>query len=118
MKWMHDEGTRNMLADIAKADPFDGGCVADVTADAAHGGKGGTMGDAAAALPVTRGNGGVADYELLTQIQDDGHINRAYYTGRERGLMDARAWLRANGWREAADALFMSHEQVVAQFDK
>jgi len=31
------------------ADAFDGGCPADVTADPAHGGRGGTMGDAAAA---------------------------------------------------------------------
>lgn len=31
-------------------DPFDGGCPADVTADPAHGGRGGTMGDAAAAM--------------------------------------------------------------------
>lgn len=30
-------------------DPFDGGCPADVTTDPAHGGRGGTMGDAAAA---------------------------------------------------------------------
>ena len=38
-------------------DPFDGGCPADVTADPAHGGRGGTMGDAAAAMvpwPLTQ----------------------------------------------------------------
>jgi hypothetical protein len=33
------------------ADAFDGGCPADVCSDPAHGGRGGTMGHAAASLP-------------------------------------------------------------------
>jgi hypothetical protein len=32
-------------------DPFDGGCPADVCSNPCHGGRGGTMGDAAAAMP-------------------------------------------------------------------
>lgn len=38
-------------------DPFDGGCPADVCSDSCHGGRGGTMGDAAAAMvpwPLTQ----------------------------------------------------------------
>jgi hypothetical protein len=51
----HDKALARIGADIdALPDPFDGGCPADVTADEAHGGRGGTMGDAAAALPVTQ----------------------------------------------------------------
>ena len=90
MKWMHDEGTRNMRADIQKADPFDGGCVADVTADPVHGGKGGTMGDAAASMPVTG---------------QDFRITRANTTGRVRGIFDVVEWLRANGYTDAANAV-------------
>ena len=53
------DGTTNakdarLVAAIEAADPFDGGCPADVCDDPAHGGRGGTMGDAAAALPVNK----------------------------------------------------------------
>lgn len=47
----HDKALARIGADIdALPDPYDGVCPADVTADPAHGGRGGTMGDAAAAL--------------------------------------------------------------------
>ena len=100
MKWMHDEGTRNMLADIERADPFDGGCVADVD-HPAHGGPGGTMGDAAAALPVTRS-------ETL--------MESSYRSGRERGIVDATMWLRAHGYGEAASALIRAETEISSRF--
>ena len=100
MKWMHDEGTRNILADIDQADPYDG-VPADVTADPAHGGKGGTMGDAAAALPVTRS-------ETL--------MESSYRSGRERGIVDATMWLRAHGYGVAASALIRAESEISSRF--
>ena len=100
MKWMHDEGTRNILADIDRADPFDGGCAADVD-HPANGGRGGTMGDAAAALPVTRP-------ETL--------MESSYRSGRERGIVDATMWLRAHGYGVAASALIRAESEISSRF--
>jgi len=96
-----NEADARLIADImASPDPFDGGCAADRTS--------------------------VADYEMLSRIADTetqshvvtgGYINRAYRTGRERGLLDAREWLRNNGYAAAASAMFMQHESIVAAFD-
>ena len=96
MKWMHDEGTRNLLADIEKADPFEGGCAADVTADPAHGGPGGTMGDAAAAKRVTCGD---TVQSLCKQI----------------GLREAICWLLENGWENAGQALANAAPEIKAK---
>jgi len=96
-----DKEDARLMADIMAApDPFDGGCAADAT--------------------------GVADYEMLSRIKDTedqshvvtgGYINRAYRTGRELGLLDAREWLRNNGYAAAASAMFMQHDSIVAKFD-
>ena len=95
-----DADTRLMLAvqEAMLPDPFDG-VPADVTADEAHGGKGGTMGDAAAAMTVP-GNG---DY-----------ITQAYRIGRERGVVDVIEWLRANEYPAAAQAVALNMERIQA----
>lgn len=92
MKWMHDEGTRNMLADIERADPFDG-VPADVTADPIHGGRGGTMGDAAASMPPHE------------EPRGPSVVERAHTVGRVQGIFDVVDWLRANEYPAAAQAV-------------
>lgn len=99
-----NEADARLIADIMAApDQFDGGCAAD-----------------------TERHSGVADFEMLSRIKDTknqshvvtgGYINRAYRTGRELGLLDAREWLRNNGYTAAASAMFMQHESIVAAFD-
>lgn len=54
------------------ADAFDGGCPADVTADPAHGGRGGTMGDAAAAKrPFTADENKAASNKAAKNLLED-----------------------------------------------
>jgi hypothetical protein len=94
-----DADTRLMLAvqEAMLPDPYDG-VPADVTSDPTHGGKGGTMGDAAAAMPVTCGE---TVQSLCKQI----------------GLREGIAWLMDNGWDDAARALNDAVPQIVAKFD-
>jgi methyl coenzyme M reductase beta subunit len=97
-----DADTRLMLAvqEAMLPDAFDGGCPADVTADPVHGGKGGTMGDAAAA-GTERG-------------WRDNIIDRSHTIGRVMGIYDCIDWMRENGYPANAQALSLNCDSIEA----
>lgn len=51
--------------------------------------------------------------EAPTETPEASYINRAHQLGRERGVVQAAIWLRANGFSEAASAVMRAMDAVL-----
>lgn len=87
-----DKQDARIMADIEAApDAFDGGCAADVAPQLS-----------------TVAN----DTELRNRI-----IDRAHLSGRKLGIYDVIAWLRANHYPAAAQAVGLNSEAIEAKIE-
>ena len=99
------DGDARLLAAIDGAfqDAFDGGCRADVPDP---------LGDVADQMESKPRSTVANDTELRNRI-----IDRAHLSGRKLGIYDVIAWLRANHYPAAAQAVGLNSEAIEAKIE-